>query len=642
MLGDFKQLLVIFIEIIVCYSLDSSTVVLAMNAGGGAYTSTFGFAYSPDSYYTSGSNAYFDGSLAISRTVNDYIYQSERVATGTWGYDIPVSPDGAYVLILQFSEIYFTQTGKRKFTVKIGSYVVYSNLDIVAASSYNAAFDLFTEFTLTSGSVYIGGNLISGAFSGGILNVRFTPSLELAKIAGILLIRGNCAIADNCNQCYTDRCAVCNNPTLTCATCIANAQAVSGACQCSSNAYWVYATRTCEKCDNLCNVCSGSMNFLCTTCVSPNVLVSSVCLRACPYGFGSPCTSVSTAVIDQSFANYFLGTYGPFKTGTSSSSYQFFNTPETVDPIPAKGRGLYFSSGMYLQSSAVYISLNFSIGFWVWILSGSGDILANSSGYKITISANGVLTIILENRLEATTTVTTAALNPSNSAWVYISFATSFSSSTLSTTIVPYLNNSPKTSITTNQYIYRDATNNAIILGKSSSSNFLGYIYQFTLWNVAVSNFNTQYSDQICGTGATASCLWTCPLSQWMDGATPTNCNSCTNGCVRNVSCDVCFDPLCSVCTGFLTGLCTQCVSNASGTPCTCNAGYVASTDGFSCVPCFTGCASCTGTLYYHCSSCFSSYYLLKTMCLTYCPSGYTADSSGHSCTLSASNPLSV
>ncbi|CAG9335960.1 unnamed protein product [Blepharisma stoltei] len=110
MLVGFWQLLIIFINIILSLSLDPTTVVLAMNTGGITYVSAYGFTYSPDTYNTQGSS-YFDGSQTITQTLNGYIYQSERVSTGTWGYDIPVSPDGTYVLILEFAEIFWTVTG---------------------------------------------------------------------------------------------------------------------------------------------------------------------------------------------------------------------------------------------------------------------------------------------------------------------------------------------------------------------------------------------------------------------------------------------------------------------------------------------------------------------------------------------------
>ena len=35
------------------------------------------------------------------------LYQTERYHTSTFGYDIPVSEDGWYLLVLKFSEVYF-------------------------------------------------------------------------------------------------------------------------------------------------------------------------------------------------------------------------------------------------------------------------------------------------------------------------------------------------------------------------------------------------------------------------------------------------------------------------------------------------------------------------------------------------------
>ncbi|CAG9312415.1 unnamed protein product [Blepharisma stoltei] len=608
------------LNVLVVYSLDASTVVFAIKAGGSSHMSSFGFSYSDDIYYPAGTYIYTTTSH-IAHTENEFVYQSERWYIGIWGYDLPISADGTYVLILQFAEIYYSIANARVWNVKIGDYIAYNNLDVVGTVGAMTAYDIFIPFTLSSGTISIAGNTITGAYSAGKLVIRFYPVKNNPTLSGIILVRGDCSVADYCNMCYQPRCLECNTADLNCKTCIDNASSVSGVCQCNANSIWVASSRKCVICDKLCTSCSSEN--VCASC-STNVLISNVCLRACPYGFGTSCASVSTAVIDQNFADYFYGDYGLFQTGTSSSSYYFFNTPETVDPIPSKNRGLYFSGGSYLQTtSIVYISLNFSIGMWVWILSGSRDILTNSSGYKITVSASGVLTIILEDKVQAMTTVTTAALNPSNSAWVYISFIVSFSSSTISTTVSPYLNNSPQTSTTSSGYIYRDAVDNYIILGKSSLSNFLGYIYQFTLWNVAVSNFNAQYSDQICGTGAVDNCLWTCPLSQWMNGVIPTNCNSCGNGCVRSVSCNVCDDPLCSVCTGFLAGLCTQCISNASGTPCACNIGYYWDLNSDKCIPCDYSCKNCTSSTSGDCIVCAPGFYMYLGWCISECPDGF-------------------
>lgn len=238
-----------------------------------------------------------------------------------------------------------------------------SSLDVFAVAGVRNAHDIFQEFTFASGVISIAGNPITGAIVSGRLVVDFIPITQNPKLSALILISGNCYVADNCNQCYDTKCSVCNSLTATCTTCIGNATPNNGVCNCNANAFWVVGTRTCVICDNLCGGCVSAGAFLCTLCPGANRLVTSVCLRSCPYGFASPCVSVSSQVINTNFDNLFLGAYGLFRTATSSTLYHFFNTPETIDPIPAKNRGLYFAGGDYLEtSSSVYFSLNFSLG----------------------------------------------------------------------------------------------------------------------------------------------------------------------------------------------------------------------------------------------------------------------------------------
>ena len=48
-------------------------------------------------------------SIFLGRVSEDdqILYQTERYHTSTFGYDIPVSEDGWYLLVLKFSEVYF-------------------------------------------------------------------------------------------------------------------------------------------------------------------------------------------------------------------------------------------------------------------------------------------------------------------------------------------------------------------------------------------------------------------------------------------------------------------------------------------------------------------------------------------------------
>ena len=52
---------------------------------------------------------------------NSEVYQTERWGDRGFSYEVPVSKDGKYTLVLKFSEVYFTQKGDKVFDVKLGS-----------------------------------------------------------------------------------------------------------------------------------------------------------------------------------------------------------------------------------------------------------------------------------------------------------------------------------------------------------------------------------------------------------------------------------------------------------------------------------------------------------------------------------------
>ncbi|CAG9335195.1 unnamed protein product [Blepharisma stoltei] len=401
-----------------------------------------------------------------------------------------------------------------------------------------------------------------------------------------------CRNSDTCRLCKTKECETCTEFAggNSCLTCITNAVSDgSGGCTCTANAFWI-SSQTCEFCDALCSTCLKTTYFECSTCLGSYQLVGHVCLKGCPYGFDASCSLVSTAVIDQSFNTDFQGSYGIFTTGTTSTSFQFFNTPESYDPIPAYKRGLFFDGTMYLLSSAsVLLSHSFSMGSWIYIIT-HGDWLEKQTQIAI-LSSTGSITANMENPSQ---TLTLQSLSSSSSlnSWIYLSYTFSYNLDT--TNIVIYINGASIATSAISNYIIRDVPGTRLILGKSSASGFIGFINTFQLWNVPISDFSSYVNNIICGTGLGHSCLWSCDLSNYWSGSSYSACNSCSKGCVRAGTCNICYDLLCSVCTGFGSGKCTQCVSNASGAPCACNTNYMTSSDGFSCVACYNGCSHCT------------------------------------------------
>lgn len=305
-----------------------------------------------------------------------------------------------------------------------------------------------------------------------------------------------------CRLCKNKECLACTTFDGACSSCISNAALTNGSCACLTNAFWLQSSQTCEFCDNLCGTCAGVYYFECSICTTGKTKVDSICLHDCPYGFASSCTSVNTQIINQAFTGDFAGSYGIFTTATSASFFQFFNSPETTDPIPMKNRGLYFSSGKYLESNVnVYLNYKFTIGFWGYVES-SGDMFEKQT--RIQLHSNGVLTVKLEKPNETTQTVATSPV--SSTGWTYYSFTVSYSPG--STSITVYLNNFPGISVSTDNHIFRDIISQTLIIGKSTSlSSFSGFIYKFTLYNTAVTDFSSLYNDDICGTGLTSTCL---------------------------------------------------------------------------------------------------------------------------------------
>ena len=95
-------------------------VIFAVNCGGSAHTDLNGVHYQAD-YNTVGISSDFGLQLSINRvpTPDQVLYQTERYHSETFSYDIPIKEDDDYVLILKFSEVYFTGSN-----MKVSSYPV--------------------------------------------------------------------------------------------------------------------------------------------------------------------------------------------------------------------------------------------------------------------------------------------------------------------------------------------------------------------------------------------------------------------------------------------------------------------------------------------------------------------------------------
>lgn len=112
-----------------------SELVVAINVAGPA-ASANGIEYDRDRYYSGGTtNSTTD---AISGVDDDTVYKTERY--GTFGYRIPVT-EASYSVVLNFAELYQTESGARSFHVEIEGQQVMTEFDLYALVGHDEAYD---------------------------------------------------------------------------------------------------------------------------------------------------------------------------------------------------------------------------------------------------------------------------------------------------------------------------------------------------------------------------------------------------------------------------------------------------------------------------------------------------------------------
>ncbi|EDV20186.1 uncharacterized protein TRIADDRAFT_4592, partial [Trichoplax adhaerens] len=165
-------------------------VIFAVNCGGSAHTDLNGVHYQAD-YNTVGINSDHGLQLSINRvpTPDQILYQTERYHSETFSYDIPIKEDDDYVLILKFSEVYFTGSNMKVFDVRLNSkHEVIKGLDIYHKVGKGTAHDEYIPFKISHKSLLI--NDESSPFKG-VLTVEFIKGhLDNPKVNAIVVMKG--------------------------------------------------------------------------------------------------------------------------------------------------------------------------------------------------------------------------------------------------------------------------------------------------------------------------------------------------------------------------------------------------------------------------------------------------------------------
>jgi len=111
------RLLILAVVLLFACALEVTAVgevVWAVNCGGEAHVDQFGVHYQRD-WLNIGHASSHGRSIPIRRVPlqDQILYQTERYYTSNFAYDLPIKVDGDYVLVMKFSEVWFTRPNQK-------------------------------------------------------------------------------------------------------------------------------------------------------------------------------------------------------------------------------------------------------------------------------------------------------------------------------------------------------------------------------------------------------------------------------------------------------------------------------------------------------------------------------------------------
>lgn len=152
--GKFVFLITLFLLTAQSSCLDPEKVVFALNCGGDSYEDNDGVIYEADDFYNTGNPSDYGLQYDIDLTKDEELYQTERWAEKDLIYTVPFEEEGNFVLILKFSEVYFSQSNEKIFDVALGDAIIIKNLDVFDQVGKAKAHDEYVEFQIKNEVLY--------------------------------------------------------------------------------------------------------------------------------------------------------------------------------------------------------------------------------------------------------------------------------------------------------------------------------------------------------------------------------------------------------------------------------------------------------------------------------------------------------
>ena len=142
-------LVIIFILKELVFSLNPEKVLIAINCGGDQYEDANGVIFEKDNYYNDKNSVASDFGLQydIELTKDEELYQTERWANGDLVYTLPANniKQGKYIIILKFSEVYFSAADDKVFDIALGKKIVVKDLDVFEKVGKAKAHDEYIQ-----------------------------------------------------------------------------------------------------------------------------------------------------------------------------------------------------------------------------------------------------------------------------------------------------------------------------------------------------------------------------------------------------------------------------------------------------------------------------------------------------------------